>query len=722
MQGRAQGVLLVSLVCAFLGSAVQAGAVTWLVPSAECPTVQSGLDHASTGDTVRVGAGRYHEDIFWPFENGIVLRGAGFDSTSVIGGGVESVLYIANAVPIDTTTVLEGIRFCNGGDAGVVLYGVSPVLRSCAIDSTTHGSGVYCVAGSGARILDCRIRFNAGDGLVMDGCDSRFTVSGCLLAENGPGVNMSWAGLSCLNGSAGIVTGCTIRGTVGGPGIDVRDASPTIVENTILENTGGIRLTSSSAVILGNIVTGNNGSGWGCGIFVMSGSPTITGNEISGNSGSAGGGLYLAYSSATVADNLIYGNRATVGGGGGIATSQSADAITGNRILDNSAVMEGGGIYSGNSTLTIRGNLIARNRSARGGGIGILMAYGSPTVRENRIVENEASGDGGAVFSQSGSLVQFSANTMADNSCQGSGGAYCLSGGIPALSHDTIVRNHAGGLGDGIWTYGTTPVINGCNIEDNGWGAYNASFQYIPDFRDNWWGDPTGPWHQANPAGLGDSLSTYGWEFVPWLETPDPTAPPPPPRNLVVLETGPTHLRLAWDSTPLADLSGYRVYFDSDSTGFPYSHVVEAGPGNEFDLQDLLPGTRYYLAVTCLDAGGEESWYSREQCVETSGTADVPAAETGDVATGLLGSYPNPFDQTTSVVYRVRSDAHVLLEVFDTSGRRVKRLLDGSRPAGSGSVTWDGLDETGQRVSKGIYLVRCEAEGRSQTRKALYFP
>ena len=578
MRACARLVSVLLAACLLLLAARPAKSITWFVPSAECPTIQSGLDRAGSGDEVQVAAGRYHEILFWPFQNGIVLRGAGTDSTSVVGDGEVSVLYFADVVQIDSTTVIEQIRFCHGGDAGVVIYGCAPKFEGFAVDSTAAGPGICCAAGSEACFRSGEIRWNSGNALLLDGCGPSLTVSGCLISQNGPG-----HAILCQNGSGSRLVANTIRGTISGTGIHGENSSPEIVGNIITGNDkGGIFLSWSNSLVRDNDVTANSiASESGAGISIFGGSPQIISNRIVGNTTSMyGGGLLLSSSSALISGNQIAGNQA--GYGGGIGTAQSHDRIVDNEILDNTATGLGGGISAGNSNLIIQGNLIGRNHASRGAGIEASDPYGSPVIRENRVVENDAWGDGGGISIVGGSAtVQFLGNTVAGNHSGGNGGGYCFASGTSVLSQETVAANHADGSGDGLYTISTSPTVSGCNIADNGWGVHNASYQIIPDLRGNWWGDLTGPWHQANPAGQGDSLSIYAWNFVPWLAHPDTTAPPPPPRNLAILEAGPTSLRLAWDPLVLDDLSGYRVYIDSDSSGFPYATHIDVGNVHE---------------------------------------------------------------------------------------------------------------------------------------------
>ena len=100
---------------------------------------------------------------------------------------------------------------------------------------------------------------------------------------------------------------------------------------------------------------------------------------------------------------------------------------------------------------------------------------------------------------------------------------------------------------------------------------------------------------------------------------------------------------------------------------------------------------------------------------------DPPAtairSTTPPAAFALLGAAPNPFGERTAVRWQLERGAHVRAEVFDVRGRRVATLLDAARPAGPGEVRWTGRDGNGQAVAAGVYFVRVEAAGETQTRR-----
>jgi hypothetical protein len=93
------------------------------------------------------------------------------------------------------------------------------------------------------------------------------------------------------------------------------------------------------------------------------------------------------------------------------------------------------------------------------------------------------------------------------------------------------------------------------------------------------------------------------------------------------------------------------------------------------------------------------------------------AVAVGEDAGGFdLGpAFPNPFDGSTLLSYRIPARSRVVIEVFTVGGRRVRTLLDEVRNAGPGEAR---LESRG--LASGVYLVRLQAGGRSQIRRVMF--
>ncbi|MDP6418527.1 MAG: S8 family serine peptidase [Candidatus Krumholzibacteria bacterium] len=91
--------------------------------------------------------------------------------------------------------------------------------------------------------------------------------------------------------------------------------------------------------------------------------------------------------------------------------------------------------------------------------------------------------------------------------------------------------------------------------------------------------------------------------------------------------------------------------------------------------------------------------------------------EPADLASRLLGAWPNPFNPRTLIQLEMKAAGQARLAVYDLSGRLLRLLLDESVEAGRLDVTWDGRDEAGQDLSSGVYFLRFESRGVSEGRK-----
>ncbi len=71
---------------------------------------------------------------------------------------------------------------------------------------------------------------------------------------------------------------------------------------------------------------------------------------------------------------------------------------------------------------------------------------------------------------------------------------------------------------------------------------------------------------------------------------------------------------------------------------------------------------------------------------------------------GVTRNFPNPFDNRTSVLLTLPECTQVKLEIFDSTGRLVKVLVDGKLAPGNHRVEWNGEDEQGNTVPSGVYF------------------
>ena len=96
-----------------------------------------------------------------------------------------------------------------------------------------------------------------------------------------------------------------------------------------------------------------------------------------------------------------------------------------------------------------------------------------------------------------------------------------------------------------------------------------------------------------------------------------------------------------------------------------------------------------------------------------NGEASLPAGY------ALSDNYPNPFNPATSISFSLPTNGEVKLAVYNMLGQQVTTLANGEFEAGTYQVTWDGTDNTGDKVASGIYLYRLETSQFTSTKKMM---
>jgi len=99
-------------------------------------------------------------------------------------------------------------------------------------------------------------------------------------------------------------------------------------------------------------------------------------------------------------------------------------------------------------------------------------------------------------------------------------------------------------------------------------------------------------------------------------------------------------------------------------------------------------------------------------------------AESSELLIKHLFNYPNPFTQNTYFYYehnQPRTEHEILIQIYTVSGKIVKTIEGNNFSAGflSEPVFWDGLDDYGDRIGKGVYIykIRVKTENGNVTEK-----
>jgi len=80
-----------------------------------------------------------------------------------------------------------------------------------------------------------------------------------------------------------------------------------------------------------------------------------------------------------------------------------------------------------------------------------------------------------------------------------------------------------------------------------------------------------------------------------------------------------------------------------------------------------------------------------------------------------LVGVPNPFHETTQLVFSMPNEGRTRVSIYNIEGRRVRLLLDRALGAGSQQLTWDGRDDAGRDLGSGVYFYRLKADDLQRT-------
>ncbi|MBT3229931.1 MAG: T9SS type A sorting domain-containing protein [Candidatus Marinimicrobia bacterium] len=95
-------------------------------------------------------------------------------------------------------------------------------------------------------------------------------------------------------------------------------------------------------------------------------------------------------------------------------------------------------------------------------------------------------------------------------------------------------------------------------------------------------------------------------------------------------------------------------------------------------------------------------------------TSDIDVIDTKPSQFGLNPAYPNPFNPSTTLSWKLESSSEVMLRVMDIRGREVARLAEGTSGPGQFSMSWDASE-----LSSGVYFIQLITPNESAIQKVM---
>jgi hypothetical protein len=186
--------------------------------------------------------------------------------------------------------------------------------------------------------------------------------------------------------------------------------------------------------------------------------------------------------------------------------------------------------------------------------------------------------------------------------------------------------------------------------------------------------------------------------------------PPKYPIGLA-LSIDSTNIYLSWKKNTESDFSYYTIYSDT-VTDFTVSQNNFISHEHENILIYRKPSgvNRIYFKLTSTDKQGNESKGSEEIGVELVSTGK----ETGTILQEykLYQNYPNPYNPSTIIPYRIKEGGNVTIYIYDTKGELVEVIVNEYQTAGYHEREFRPKSSNGYLAS-GIYFYKIEVKGNN---------
>ena len=608
-------------------------------------------------------------------------------------------------VPADVSTIQGGIDLAAEGDTVLVANGTyyeNINFKGKAITVASH----FLVDGDTTHI----------DNAIINGSQPSHPNSGSVVV------------FVAGEDSTSVLCGFTITGGTG-----------TLVTSLNDYRGGGIFTWFSGCKIIHNKISNNfieknaNINGVGISISCRDGlNAVIRQNKIFNNQGSnsggyiSGGGLAIDFNGqVNVLKNKIYSNSIS-----------GPDNIVGSGIL----------VFFGDSgpniSVRIDGNIISNNylykttnNTINAGGAGIRIRYDGRCSIIGNIIENNyiaskyvnAAGGGISLYDLAPEKVIIENNTISgnritdpdDENLVGFGGAIYTNAPVKIINN-CILKNSSG-TGAGIYYSNATSapahliknLIYQNQAKNNGGGAYLGNAKNLTCINNS---------IVNNSANRGGGIF-FNSSYSPHIENTIIY-------NNVSHDVGNQVYLSGVNSDPhfyYCDIEGDSSSFAGNGAGSKYTgdflnninvdplfsdllcHLGEGSPcidaGNPSPLCNDLDGSRN-------DMGAYGGVY--DSLFIFVGIEDPKLLSKNHPETFLLyQNFPNPFNPTTTISYKLLAFSRVDLSIYNLLGQKVATLVSAKQPAGKYEVQWDA---TG--FASGVYLYKLDTDnGFSQTRK-----
>ncbi len=502
-------------------------------------------------------------------------------------------------------------------------------------------------------------------------------------------------GASYVDGA--ILDGFTITGAYEGHGIYNYMGTVTYSNLVVTGNQGtnGGGMWSRGYPALSNVTFADNSGYRGGGFYNDGWDPDLVDCTFLNNSAARGGGIHSASSRPVLTGCSFIGNTATFYGGG--VDSESDIEMTDCEFRNNTAQEHGGAAYFGRQ-VNVFDCTFENNHAVNGSGGGInIYVFRNVTIDGTVFKNNSSKYYGGGLHVDMVDTL-FVINAWFEGNHSASGGGVAITGSSyytdPVIVSNAVFFDNSATDGGGLWASQSNLILTNTTFSSNyaarGGGGLRNSACSPSIFNTIFW---------HNQAGAKDPEIGNYTDSTPMIS-----------HSLI---GGCGGSGGGWDSGMGID-GGYNIDTDplfADAANKDIHLTIASSAVNAGD------NNAPFVRLTDLDGNPR----IQDGDIDMGAYEFDPATGVGQAplfANRLDQNYPNPFNPTTTIEYSIAEPGHVSLKVYNVAGQLVRTLVDQFQSPGQvRPVRWNGLNNTGQSVSSGVYFYKLTTTGFVKTRK-----
>lgn len=178
---------------------------------------------------------------------------------------------------------------------------------------------------------------------------------------------------------------------------------------------------------------------------------------------------------------------------------------------------------------------------------------------------------------------------------------------------------------------------------------------------------------------------------------------------------------LNWKTSSETENAGFNVYRSiSDQSSFvKVNNELIVGAGNttqsqsyRYEDRKIITGYRYYYKIEDVSFANEKK-FSPIISVDSYSNTDSNQLKTFRIT----NCYPNPFNPFVNIQFEAQGINSINIIIYNLNGQIVRTIKNVKLNSNRGKITWNGRDNSNNRVSSGVYFIKISSGSFYDQRK-----